>query len=239
MCKAKSAHSGVAMIELIFAIVIMGIVMMSAPMLVSRASNAGLLTVQQEAIVAGSSEIGMILTRQWDENNTKESLYSPVLMTSEDIDSLNEATDADGNYTGRRAGTPSLSTRSFLTSDGKRLEASSTLGSDGDDDDIDDFNNHTATLTSSDTTTAQVGDYIDTSLQLLTTLKYISSPSNYNATTISFNTPFNTTPVGTSNIKAIKTVITSGSHDADFGTKIKLRAFSCNIGTYELIERSF
>jgi hypothetical protein len=35
------------------------------------------------------------------------------------------------------------------------------------------------------------------------------------------------------------TNVTSGSHDAEFETDITLRAFSCNIGTYELKERTF
>ncbi len=235
-------RAGIAMIELIFAIVIMGIVLMSAPMLVSQATNAGLVSVQQEAIVAGASKLGMILTRHWDEQDTNESLYSPVLITAEAITALNEATDADGNLTGRRVGTPELSSRSFLTSDGTRLNtsAASAFTTEGDFNDIDDFNNDTASLNSGDGITTQQGDYIDTSLSIVTMVSYISAPNiTYNSTTISFNTPFATNPGGTTNIKEINTTVTSGSHNAELGTNITLRAFSCNIGTYELKERSF
>lgn len=236
---------GIAMIELIFAIVIMGIVLMSAPMLVSQASKSGLVMVQQEAIAAASTNIGMILTRQWDENDTNESIESPILVTNGSAE-LNEATDADGNKTGRRAGTPILSYRSFLTSLGGRLNASSTLGAEnGDDDDIDDFNGQTITLgtpLATDATTTAVGDYADTSLQLATTVSYISdtpSSGNYNSSSMTFNSPFTSAAAGTTNIKAVSTTVTSGSHDAELDTNITLRAFSCNIGTYQLEERSF
>lgn len=235
-------RAAIAMIELIFAIVIMGIVLMSAPMLISQAAQAGLVSVQQEAIVAGASELGMILTRHWDEQDTNESLYSPVLNTAENIAALKEATDTDGNLTGRRVGTPTLSNRSFLTSDATRLVASTDFTAEGDFDDIDDFNNNVTTLNVVDgtTTTTQVGDYIDTSLNVATSVTYISAPNiGYNAETVSFNDPFATTAGGTSNIKAIVTNTTSGSHDAELGTDITLRAFSCNIGTYELKRRNF
>lgn len=238
----RQLRTGIAMIELIFAIVIMGIVLMSAPMLVSQASSSGLVMVQQEAIAAASTNIGMILTRHWDEQDTNESLESPILLTNGSSE-LNETVGADGNLTGRRAGTPILSYRSFLTSLGGRLNASSTLSAEsGDDDDIDDFNGQTATISlpnASDATTTETGDYVDTSLQLTTAVSYISDGSGYNGSSMSFNSPFGSAAGSTSNIKAVSTTATSGTHDAELGTNITLRAFSCNIGTYKLEERSF
>ena len=235
-------RTGIAMIELIFAIVIMGIVLMSAPMLVSQASKSGLVMVQQEAIAAASTNIGMILTRHWDEQDTNESLESPILVAN-GSSQLNEAVDADGNLTGRRAGTPTLSYRSFLTSLGGRLNASSTLGAEsGDDDDIDDFNGQTITLgtpSTTDATTTELGDYADTSLQLTTAVAYISDGNDYNSSSMTFHSPFSSAAAGTSNIKAVSTTATSGSHDAELGTNITLSAFSCNIGIYTLKERSF
>ncbi len=234
-------RAGIAMIELIFAIVIMGIVLMSAPMLVSQATQAGMGAIQQEAIVAGASELGMILTRHWDEQNTDNTDYSPILTTAETIAALQEAS-ADGNLTGRRVGTPDLSSRSFLTSTGLRLDASTTLGADGDDDDdIDDFNGQVTRLINIGTeTNTEDGDYIDRSLTITSQVVYSASPNiNYTSTTISFNTPFATAATGTSNIKAITTTVTSGIHDAVLDTNVILRAFSCNIGTYVLKERSF
>jgi hypothetical protein len=235
-------RKAIAMIELIFAIVIMGLALMSAPMLISQASMGGLAAVQQEAIVAASTELGMIMTRHWDEADTDESDYGPILVVNEDISALNEAV-VDGNKTGKRIGIPAPSSRSFLTSDGSRLNASATLNNeDGDFDDIDDFNGKHTTLTvaAGDSTTTAVGDYIDTSLQMDTSVSYLPAPDiSYAATTISFNDPFSSTSANSSNIKSISTTVTSGSHDSELGTNITLRAFMCNIGTYILKRRTF
>jgi hypothetical protein len=63
----------IAMVELIFAIVIMGIVLMSAPMLISTASKSGYVAIQQEAINEAASQVNMIMGYHWDENNTNGS----------------------------------------------------------------------------------------------------------------------------------------------------------------------
>jgi len=236
-CRRRKA---VAMIELIFAIVIMGIVLMSAPSLISQASKGSLGVVQQEAIVADATEIGMIMTRHWDEADTNESDYSPILIVMENITPLNE-----NGATGKRIGTPQEASRGFVTSSGQRLNATPIGNEDGDEfDDIDDFDDNTSTLSvaSGDTTDTETGDYIDTSLQITTNVQYIDAPDiAYTATTISFNQPFANVRAdnNTSNIKAIQTTVTSGSHDAEFGTNITLRSFMCNIGTYTLEERTF
>jgi len=43
-------RKAIAMIELIFAIVVMGIVMLSAPMLVNKATQSSYVALQQESI---------------------------------------------------------------------------------------------------------------------------------------------------------------------------------------------
>lgn len=236
-------RAGIAMIELIFAIVIMGIVLMSSPMLISQASTSGLVMVQQEAIAAGSSDIGMILTRHWDEQDTNESLESPILLTAGSA-ALNEALDADGNLTGRRAGTPALSYRSFLTSLGGRLNATLKASfTQADLDDIDDFDGQTDTLSNIDPTTTEAGDYVDSTLLLNSTVTYISdvpSSGGYNSGSMSLNDPFNSAAAGTSsNIKMVQIIVTSGSGEEELQKTITLNAFSCNIGTYKLEERDF
>jgi len=236
----------VAMIELIFAIVILGITMMSAPMLISQASSSGITVLQQEAIAAAASELGMIMTRQWDEQDTNETQQSPILVVSSTghVD-LAEATDADGNLTGRRAGTPPMSARSFLTSLGGvrfNATAATALGSEGgDDDDIDDFNGNTITLTVVTATDTQTGDYADTSLQLTISVNYLldTPTNNYQQASITYSQPFSQTTNNTTNIKAVTVTATSGSHDTELNTNVVLRAFSCNIGSYTLKEGRF
>lgn len=74
--------NGIAMIELIFAIVIIGVTLMSAPMLINQSINSSNIAMQQEAITATASHNGMILTKYWDEAGTlTQDGQSPILVT--------------------------------------------------------------------------------------------------------------------------------------------------------------
>ncbi len=77
---SKSAFS---MIELIFAIVIIGISVISLPMM-SQATSKGVEgNLVQEAIFAASTELNQVLSYQWDENAMDGSnLLSKVVWTS-------------------------------------------------------------------------------------------------------------------------------------------------------------
>ncbi len=231
-------RNGIAMIELIFAIVVMGIVLMSAPMLISTSAQGSLVAVQQEAIAASASELGMILTRDWDEAGTDETAESPILIVSNIGDpELEMVLAPDGNSSGRRAGTPIASTRkSFSSISNTEIDATLTAAFDeGDDDDIDDFNGDVITLTG---IRYAFGDLADATISINTNVSYISdtpSAGSYNSTTLTLNNPFDATETATTNIKSITAQTTSTNLD----TSIRLQAFSCNIGTYTLKTRSF
>jgi hypothetical protein len=226
----------IAMIELIFAIVIMGIAMMSAPMLISSASKSTYVALQQEGINEAASRINMIMGYAWDENNTDDRYTPPILHVTSGNGDLN-MTDI---ITARRIGTPLLSQRTFIRSDANNsnLNASSTLGSDGGDiDDIDDF---IGDISLTEIEAASV-DYVEqTTININTAIAYISdSPDGgtYTAQTITF-VPF-TASGGTTNIKSITVTLTSTTSLDELEKTIILRAFSCNIGGYELKERLF
>jgi hypothetical protein len=234
----------VAMLELVFAIIIIGIVLMSAPMVISTANKSSDVALQQEAISAAASEIGMILTYHWDEGDTDQNLSSPIL-TSAGAGDLNEAQDANGNFIGTRVGTIQGSKRSFLTSLGTRINATApnALGNDANDnnqsDDIDDFHNNISALNNLQNTNTQTGDYIDNTLRITTNVVYISdilSSNSYrgSATSIAFNmsSSAGANPT-TSNIKRITVNLLTTNTKAN----ITLNAFACNIGTYKLEER--
>ncbi len=237
MMRAKM-RNGIAMIELIFAIVVMGIVMMSAPTLVSTATQSGLVAVQQEAIAASASELGMILTRDWDEAGTDETTESPILIVSNGDPELDMVLAPDGNSSGRRAGTPTTSSRkSFSSVSSVERSASSVFVdiTDVNDDDIDDFDGGIITLTG---LRYALGDLADNTITIGTTVTYISdtpSAGSYNSENLTLNDPFDNNVTGTSNIKSITAQTTSTNLD----TSIRLQAFSCNIGTYTLKTRSF
>ena len=234
----------VAMIELIFAIVVMGIVMMSAPQLISTATQSGYVAIQQEGINEAATQMNIILGYPWDENNTNED-YAPTVLN---------VTNGDGNLNGiddgvshkRRAGTPDISKRLYIRGDNLELSAS-VIGADGGDlDDMDDFNNTTVTLRQIQD--AGASDYLQkgATITLTRTVNYMSDTAaggTYSDpgadNTILFSPNF-TNIVSTTNIKHIQvTLASNGANNvAELNSStITLHAFSCNIGSYELEER--
>lgn len=231
----------IAMIELIFAIVIMGIILMSAPMLISTAAKSGYVAIQQEAINEASSRVNMIMGYHWDENSADETMLDPILQTASPVGDLAESTYIDGNGTGRRIGTPLESYRSFLRPDGSRLTATAAgaLGSDGIDNDMDDFIGIIG-LNLAGTGTGT--NYVETNVNIETEVFYIADTANYNpaGNTINFDANFAQESATTTNIKRITTTLTSDAASPDELDKtIILHAFSCNIGGYKLEERDF
>jgi len=239
--KHTLVRPAVAMIELIFAIVIMSIVMLSAPMFMSTASKSGYVAIQQENIGEVASQINIILGHHWDENNTDDS-YHPVVL----------ATSGDGNLsevgtTGVRAGTPNSSFRKYVSISGQRSTSTPllSLGSDaGDMDDMDDFNGQ---LNLRDVETSTNVDYIEkgTAIDLNTTVTYMadkpSSGDRYNNAgggTLSFAPSFTGNAGKNTNMKRIQVTLTSSSGIDELDKRITLHAFSCNIGSYQLEERN-
>ena len=239
----KILRPAIAMIELIFAIVIMGIVMMSAPMLISTATKSSYVALQQEGINEAASRVNMIMGYAWDESNIDDRYIPPILYTTSTTTDL-----AMVGNTGRRIGIPMTSQRTYILSETNTtnttpLYASSTLGSDGvTDDDMDDFIGD-ITLTVEDTDDNDI-DYVEkTTININTTVAYSSDSldsGNYSQSIIAY-TPFAASPTSTSNIKSITVTLTStDTANADVLEKtIILRAFSCNIGGYEFKEKVF
>ncbi len=231
----------IAMIELIFAIVIMGIVMMSAPMLISTATQSTYAAIQQEGINEAASRVQMIMGYAWDENNTNDEYRPPILsVTSGDI-----ALDKAG-ITERRIGIPMTSYRTFILSDtnSSSLNASNNLGKDGNsaevEDDIDDF------IGDINLTSISPGsvDYIEkATININTAISYITDGTYTpdGSKEISFTPNFDSSPGGSTNIKAITVTLTStDTANTDVLEKtIILRAFSCNIGGYRFEEKRF
>ena len=235
----KTLRPAIAMIELIFSIVIMGIVMMSAPMLISTSTQSTYVSLQQEGINEAASRVHMIMGYAWDENNTNigDEYVPPILFTSSTVADL----DVIGT-TKRRVGIPLLSKRSYIAEDNAstQLYASSNLGNDGgDSDDIDDY---IGTTTVNPIEAASI-DYIEKQGQLSidTNITYGGDDTvagGYALETITF-VPFSSATTATSNVKNITVTLTSTSGVSDLTKNIVLRAFSCNIGGYELEERVF
>ena len=230
----------IAMIELIFAIVIMGIVMMSAPMLISTASNSGYVAIQQEGINEAATQVSIMMDYPWDENNTVDT-NTTVLNVSSGFAQLNGTLIMPK----RRAGTPPNSNRVYLNDAGIDDTNASAIGLDGAEtiantDDIDDFNGTTVNL---NLIAASVADYIEKggAIQIARTVSYMNDNAlNYSTGGVSgiltYTPVFANTPPST-NIKRLQATLTSTSGVNELQKTIILHAFSCNIGTYKLEER--
>ncbi len=248
----NSTRPAVAMIELIFAIVIIGIVLMSVPNLMQTSAKSGYLAIQQESINEAATHLNMILGYHWDQNDTDERYLDPILHVSA---SANSDLAEDGNTT-RRKGTPPQSYRRFVREDGVELNATSAanLGMEASDNnisnDVDDFNdrNHSVTLIEG---TGDSADYIEKSDTLIihTSVQYLSddltpnteSYINPTGNNITFDWDGTSTVNYSSNIKLVTVSLSStlNNVDEDLKKNIVLRAFSCNIGASKLKEKAF
>jgi len=230
-------RKGVAMIELIFAIVIMAIVLMSAPTLIHQSVRSGYVALQQESINTLASQLNLLLTKEWDVSNANPEL-PPVVLT---VDSGNSDLNMVDLTTGRRVGTPMTSWRSFVSSTGGVINAvDATQFGEGVDtvgsplDDIDDYHEKVTTLKGDGA--AGGSNYIDLNITLTTTVAFGSDSPNggdYNDTTLTFNHPFNNASSGTTNIKLVMVNLTTTNEAEELSKNITLSAFMCNIGHYK------
>ena len=230
-------REGIAMVELIFALVIMGLVLMSAPRLLSTAAESSYVATQQEAISEAATQVNMIMGFHWDDADSNESYLDPILTVN--------AGHADLNVvpaTLRRKGTPPESQRTFLRDDGTSnipATAKAALGPEAGEpekDDMDDFNGDSIHLALIDTGAGNV----DTSIDINSTVQYITdtTAANYNTSDLNYNST-STSAADTTNVKAIDVTLTSTSGQTELEKTITLHAFSCNVGGYELEKKDF
>lgn len=232
--KLMQKRPAIAMIELIFAIVLMGIAMMSAPMLIDTATRSSTVALQQAAIHEAVSRVSMILTYEWDQNDTNTSCSAPVLHTvGGDSDLEVVAT------TSRRVGIPLGTNYHTFKCGSMELNASSLLGKEGTVmDDIDDF------ISASGLTLNASGsggkDYIETdTVSIATNIYYSPDAANYSASSVNFDFNSTAASVNSTSIKTIQVTITSTSPHEELQKEVVLSAFSCNIGGYGFEYRTF
>ena len=226
-------RKGVAMIELIFAIVIMGFVMLSIPMLMMQVKHASKLSSKQESIAMIASQMNLIMTHQWDDIQTRVTNDSFVVST---------AGSNQLNVTGtmRGARTQFQNTRVFST---PAIAATNVLAIELDGkvdgiimDDVDDYNNFNTTLLLQDATPNDKSDYIDKEVNIATSVNYVSYGDNFNGLALA-PAPLGAVTV-TTNIKEIIGVLTTANtSEMSSGNTIRLRAFSSNIGGYDVETR--
>jgi len=243
--KLKKSKRAIAMIELIFALVIMGIVLLSAPMLIHQSVRSGNVALQQEAIALVSSHTGVILSMNWDEKNANLSAgTSPILEVNRTLPVATNPLDFDS---GALKGLSGVNGRLSLVGGIQILTPSIIFGSDETNDtdtnesdftefdDIDDYDNSHLGITvyNNENTSSDIGDYVDINLTMETKISYVEDrPMNGKLETSIIN-DINMSTLGVaSNIKFIHVHLTSNSGIDELNKSIVLEAFSCNIGTY-------
>lgn len=219
-----------SMLELVIAIVVMGIAISALPLILTQSQNSNALALQQEAIMATKAKISYILAYEWDANS-----YDENASVSRVLDTTSSATahDAFDTTSTRRIGHVEADKRRRLKNllDVDRNTSITDNRIAGTPSDIDDFDY----VPDENISISNQDDYIF-SLLLNPVVSYISdgnSTLNYNASSIEFN--FNTTPITTNptNIKMI-TVHTTGEN----GMNITLRAYASNIGESGILSKA-
>jgi hypothetical protein len=220
------------MIELIFALVVMGLALMSAPVLIQRTVEDAFVTYQQESIAAAATQISSVMTRAWDRLDINQTtIGEPVLNTA--------TFTCSGSHP---VGVTSSSGRYCVDQrDGSTHYGASAILTDSNYMDIDDFNNHTANLSLYNTESYRTyeGEYLDLQITIKTDVAYgddtphkaDGSTGNYNGSTVTFADPFVYTSTTTTTIKLINVTLTSNSPIKELADKsILLGAFMCDIG---------
>lgn len=217
-----------SMIELVIAIVVMGIAMMALPLMLTRTQSNNEFAMQQEAILAARTQIGDILTYRWDENSINSELDSAVL----DTDSVNanfERTDI--NNTRRIGHVKADKRRKYFTA---ITPASTNFGdtADGDTfpDDIDDFKDTNKSIITNAGEETAIGLDYRFDFNMTTNILYVDD-------TLPAITPFIFQKVSaghTTNIKMVELTL-QGNGLSTF----KLRAYSANIGQGQLLRRDY
>lgn len=218
-----------SMIELVFAIVIIGIAVMSLPLILTQVQNSNSFALRQEVILSIKTKLSYILAYQWDQNTYDATAdIERVLNIPASADT---ATDFNTSTT-RRKGHVLADGRRRLWDDLNTSTPKANFGTAGLPSDIDDFNgkDENKTITALD-------DFIF-DLNLSTSVNYIKDTlqaGNYatsNAITFTFD-PENNTTNNSTNIKMIKVSATANGIE----NPISMYAFSSNIGQSKVAKK--
>ena len=231
------------MIELIFAIVVMGIVLLSAPMLVKVASKSNAVSLQQESIAILAQHLNAMMSHAWDEQNTESQGHFGILSTTSTTAILQRENSItagmirrqERNATGGLVRIYASPSSTF----GNARDADPLLGIEAINDDVDDFSgtNYTLTLANSDPAVTVLGNYIDKDVNISTTVIYVrdaassadlSTCQNAGNGCAYSNPQPETNATRTTNVKYVTSTLTS----AVFPDKnITMKMFMSNIGT--------
>jgi len=206
--------SSFSLIELVVAIVVIGIVVTAIPMLLSNVSNNQETNLQEKSFFNAFALVTLIQTQEWDENNTKGDNYYKVLSSENGDDELNCP----------RSGVIQLNNDSgaVCASDDNKTSA---IGVDADEnksdvstfDDIDDFDGYST---------------IVSDINITVKVNYVNDNTDYSSKNIFFNELSNSQD---SNIKRMELNITNKDTKEVIAI---LKYFTSNIGMVKIESRN-
>ncbi|MDA7848094.1 hypothetical protein N8972_01250 [Sulfurospirillum sp.] len=226
MIKLRKASS---MIELVIAIVVMGIAVMTLPLMLDKTQTNNAFAMQQEAILAARTQIGDILTYPWDENSIQNDVVGVLNVH------INSDDELDRNITIRRVGHVLADKRRKFFNADVNATTIINLGKDGAElipNDIDDFSGVLTRLVNSGED-AGVLDY-RYNLNMTTTVSYVNDSADYFATNIPLFTLNTNSSLITTNIKMVELTLRGSNL-----SKFTLRSYSTNIGGSQFLRRNW
>ncbi len=233
-------RKGIGLIELVLAIVVIAISVMTVPMMLQQGTKSDTFSMMQEAILAARTKMGNVLSYQWDEYSM-ESNNTYGRLRALDVANGDPALDRNATYyPERRIGHVYGNLRRKMKP-GTAPNLFPKPGADANITDLNDFDNLSTQIVWQGASTASDRyDYLDKNLTLSTKVYYISdTPSagtDYNSTTVTFvfNPAMkqNINGAYSTNIKMVELNVTTQSYPA-----FMFRVFSCNLGETGLLER--
>ena len=204
------SRHGFTLIELILMVIVMGIAFATLPTILGVSSRSVEHVADIRAVYHGIAKAQVILSKPWDEVNTDDFGQSGIyyVLRTDESDMPGDALFCDNNKT-RQGHYPGLNRR--MCESGAATSAA-LLGSEGDFDDIDDFQND-----------------VDVNIEgydVVTRVRYIAYPGGVNGGGVNFSV---TDPASaqSSNIKEIDVTVFS---TATGRTVSSYRYYATNIG---------
>lgn len=213
--------SSFTLIELVFSIVIFGIVSTAIPMLLTTVSTSYSETVKQESFYNSFSLISLVNIASWDENNLDDENNYYRVLTSSSGDAALLCTSRTAkvsqfdNGSGRICAVDSNSTTAIGENTGESVITNY--------DDIDDFN------------ALSRSDFNFTGYDLNITVKYISDTANYGNSVVNYTLDTISTPAN-SNIKLISVNVIEDDSNEVIAV---LNYFSSNTGLTSISKRDY
>ena len=213
-----------SMIELVISIVVMGIVVMSLPLILTQVQNNNAFAMQQESILAAQTTAGSISTYAWDKDSfdTTNPNINPLFVL--------DVPTGDGDFN-RSNGTTQR--KGHIGEDGRRKFHSVITNANNINNinlnSVDIFHNKDRNITTSNED-AKTLDYIfDSNLILSSRVHFINDGANYNNDTIN-NFIFDNVGQGQNNPSNIKMIKITAKDKDENKVLFNLYTYTFNIG---------